>query len=121
MNVMITLFSFLFLSVVYAQESITVGTPYNVIDGQYKTYFEKEGKLLAVKVEAKRVFIQLFDQSTLKLVKRTHFDLSGNQTFEKVAEINGHYFVFYSVISNRENNVHLFCKEINLVAANVME
>jgi hypothetical protein len=110
-----------FLSHTYAQDSITTGIPYTVIDGQYKAYFEKGGRLLAVKVEAKRIFIQLFDQSTLKFVKRTHFDLSGNQVLERVAEINGHYFIFYSILNKKENNVHLFCKEINVELASFSE
>jgi hypothetical protein len=117
----VLIFCISLLSRIHAQDSITTGTPYTVIDGQYKTYFEKEGKLLAVKVESKRIFIQSFDLSTLKLIKRTHFDLSGNQVLERVTEINGRYFIFYSVFNKKENNVHLFCKEINVEAASVIE
>ena len=108
-------------SLSYSQDSITTGFPYTVIDGQYKIYFEKNEKLLSIKVEAKRIFIQVFDVSTLKLVKRTHFDLSGNQTLEKVSEINGRYFIFYSAVNYKENNVHLFCKEINIESASFMD
>ena len=110
-----------FLSHAYAQDSITTGVPYAVIDGYYKTYFEKGGNLLAVKVEGKRIFIQLFNSSTLKLIKKTHLDLSGNQVLERVTEISGSFFIFYSVQNKKEHNVHLFCKEINMESAGVLE
>ncbi len=96
-----------------AQNKITYGSPYTVIDGHYKTYFSKLNLFLAVKVEAERLFVQVFDDSTLTERKKETFKLTSRHVLEKIVEIDGKCYIFSSLENNKERNVSLYCREID--------
>jgi hypothetical protein len=94
-----------------SQSKITVGRPYEVVDGQGKLYFSKGNELLAVKTDDERLYLQKLNTQTLSFININRFRIPVNG-FESIEVIKGRYFIFYST------NIGLYVREIDFESGN---
>lgn len=113
------IFSFLFFSV-YPQFEIsknfnyTLSKPYKVIDAREKIYLSKGNELLLVKINDDRLTFQKFNTESLELIEFREFkDMGDEFDVELLTEINGKFFLFYSIWDDKNKKELLYKREIN--------
>lgn len=91
-----------------------ISRPYRVIDAKVKEYFHKDGQVLAVKVDGKRLFIQKWDAETMKETSRKEYeDFPKGFVFESIKEFNNKYYMFYSLWDKPNKTEQLIVRKID--------
>ncbi|HEY9046308.1 MAG TPA: hypothetical protein VIN08_10450, partial [Ohtaekwangia sp.] len=99
---------------VMAQDNVTVGKPYVVIDADAKYYFAAHGEILTVKTSRKSITLQKLDAVNLTFLKiKLYDDFPKNFEIERITQIKNRYFVFYSL---RDGVEQLFYREIDFAS-----
>ncbi len=106
----------------FSQEKITlskefsydVSKPYPVTDAGIKTYFGKEGEVLSIKVDGKVVYIQKYEEKTLKQISsKVYEDFDKGFVTENIVNFANKYFLFYSAWDKPNKKEQLFVREVD--------
>lgn len=95
--------------------SVSVATPYPVIDAGSKNYISLgNGTAILVKMGRGLVHIQKFDSNTMKEVaKNTYKDLPDNAYFQDVVKLKDKVFLIFEAVDKKANNFTVYCREID--------
>jgi hypothetical protein len=87
----------------FSQPKITLGKPYEVIDGQLRLYFYKDNELLSVKKDGPRLYLQKFNLATLSHVSMNEFRIAEDGFESIMRDIKG--LELYNVTPNRITSI----------------
>ena len=97
--------------------SYEVSKPYKVVDGM-KSYFSRDGEILAVKYGRGKFHFQKFSGEKLNEVKHNIVEKGEGFTPESYIEYAGHYYFFFSRWNKAQGTEQLFVREIDFDKAN---
>lgn len=116
LNLTIFLFILPIFSFGQVKFDYTVSKPYRVIDARTKGYFStsSSNKTLSIKKDGKDVYMQSFDATSMKEVKRTKFsDLPKGYVLENIEWFGDKLFFFYSLWDKPNTTEQLFALEVD--------
>ncbi|MBL1280484.1 MAG: hypothetical protein COA33_009440 [Fluviicola sp.] len=97
--------------------SYSVSTPYRVVDGM-KSYFSRDGEILAVKYGRGKFHFQKFSGAKLNESKHNTVEKGEGFTPESYLEFAGQYYFFFSRWDKANETEQLFVREIDFDKAN---
>lgn len=113
-NRILALFIILNIPLLLVAQSYEVGPPYEVVKAPEKYYFNKGNQIIAVKVEESHFTIQKMDALSLaQLNTKEYDDFPQRFVLEKVKQIQGRVFIFYSLWDKENENEQLFYREVD--------
>lgn len=102
-------------SMSFAQKSsISISTPYKVVDAGYKNYFYSGNKMISVKVGRGNITLQLFDINNMTEIKRSEIQMEKGQVMEYVCYIGKELYMFYSIWDKPNETEQLFFRKIDV-------
>lgn len=98
----------------YAQDKVTIGTPYTVVDAGRKLYYENGNEVIMIKLRGKETVIQKLDSKTLKQESiNVYKNTQSGINLEKIVKVGNSLFLLSSGW-DRENKIEsLYSREID--------
>lgn len=97
----------------YSQNQARVSTPFKVVDAKHKYYFNQGNNVLSVKVDGKKMTLQLFNTESMTEIERNEDYLPDGAVFEMVIEFNHKIYLMYSLWDRENFTEQLFAKTID--------
>lgn len=106
----------LFALAVFSQENVKLGEAYKVIDAGSKLYFEKGKTVITIKIAGSGIYLQKLDLESLSEVSvKQYTDFPKGALLERILELNGKLYFFFSVWNKEQRAEQLFYREIDVV------
>ncbi|MES2734121.1 MAG: hypothetical protein V4714_20405 [Bacteroidota bacterium] len=94
--------------------TVTLGTPYPVIDARSKYYFHQGDEMLSIKITKKEIILQKLNDKKLSFIKvKAYDDMPDNYEVERIFKLGKRYYLFYSLWDKKNEVEQLFSREID--------
>jgi hypothetical protein len=95
---------------------VTVGTPFQVVDGPVKDYFsDGKGFTVSVKTQGEKVTVQRYDVASMKEAKRNVYeDLPDGMKIVKTLQVGDKLFYVYSSFNKKAKKDEVYAREVNM-------
>ncbi|HEY0031467.1 MAG TPA: hypothetical protein VGC65_11955 [Bacteroidia bacterium] len=96
--------------------TVTVGTPYQVVDAGNKEYFsDGKGHTISVKTKGKEVTIQRYDIGDMKeLSNKMYEDFPPANKVQKILKVGDKLFYVFSSFDKKAKKENLYSREVNM-------